>query len=763
MKASNSLWKERLQGQLPSQLAEEVDTFEAEIHLRQQGKIDETIFAETRLRRGAYGQRYDNGKRHDGVESRELAYPEGKLEKGPGTLWDAPGMLRIKIPYGGMNPEQLEVMAELAEEYSDQIGHITTRQDFQLHYIHIDDTPTIMRRLATVGITTREACGNSVRNITGCPFAGVCADETFDVTPYADALTYFLLGHPDAQSFGRKLKPTFSGCHQHSCGLTALHDLGFMATSREVDGKTEHGFKCFVGGGLGTVPFQAKLFSDFVPFSEMLPLSQAMARVFGKHGEKKIRSRARLKFLVKKWGIEKFKEEVLAERAKLREDSRWTDYLPGIEKFAEEPSRPPGEMPTFDVSDDVSKTSGDQRLNHWVRTNLREQKQEGYVTATVSLPLGDLTADQLRGLADIVRRFTNGTIRTTVEQNFVIRWISKADVVDLYNALDAVGLSEPGASNILDIVSCPGTDTCKLGISSSRGLASELRKRLAAKSYELDEAIQNLHIKISGCFNSCGQHHIADIGFYGVSRTIQGFKVPHFQVVLGGQWEENAGSYGLPIVAVPSKRVPDALEKITEFYMQKRESSETFTKFVARIGKADIRAVLEPFTENLPDHEADPSFYSDWSDPRQYSLGDIGKGECAGEVVTHYQFEMTSVERMIFGAQVLLDGGEAQQAAGDAYAAMLRAAKALVQIQYDDVADDADEIVDEFKDRYVDNKLFFDPYAGSKFADYLFAAYENADKTYNSESAHHLIEESQLFVEAVHSCYNRLRTEGVEA
>ena len=221
--------------------------------LRSDDKVDEKVFAETRLRRGVYGQRYDNGKRHDGTESKQLPFPD-KITKGPHTVWDAPGMQRIKIPYGGMTPEQLEIMAELAEEYSDGIAHITTRQDFQLHFIHIEDTPTLMRRLAVAGITTREACGNSVRNVTGCPFMGVCADEPFDVTPYANALTQFLLGHPDCQNFGRKFKPTFSGCAQHACGLATMHDLGLIAAVREVDGQSQRGFQVVVGGRLGGRP-----------------------------------------------------------------------------------------------------------------------------------------------------------------------------------------------------------------------------------------------------------------------------------------------------------------------------------------------------------------------------------------------------------------------------------------------------------------------------------------------------------------------------
>ena len=465
-----------------------------------------------------------------------------------------------------------------------------------------------------------------------------------------------------------------------------------------------------------------------------------------------MRSRARIKFLIEKLGMDKFKEMVLAERQNLRTDPRWTEYLEGAETEEESPLNPPGEMP---------EPNGDQRYNHWVATNLRHQRQEGYVTATVCLPLGDITADQLRDLSDISRRFTNGTVRATVEQNFVIRWVSKSDVPALYQALDAVGLSDPGASSVLDIVACPGTDTCKLGISSSRGLAAELRSRLEQKGYQLDQAIKDLHIKISGCFNSCAQHHVADIGFYGANRTIKGYKIPHFQVVLGGQWEENAGSYGLPIVAIPSKRIPDALDRITDLYLREREQGELFTKFVSRVGKAKIRQALDELTQDVPDHDEDPYFYADWADPRQYSIGDIGKGECAGEVVTQYEFEMTGAERMVFGAQVLLEGGNPQQAGKDAYAAMIRAAKALVLMQYDDVTNDPEEVVDEFRERYVETELFFDPFAGPKFANYLFSAHEQANNgsaDFTPDSAHHLIEEAQLFIEAVHSCYNRIRS-----
>ncbi|MSU70131.1 MAG: nitrite/sulfite reductase [Opitutaceae bacterium] len=748
MKISHAIWKERFKGKLPEPLGSEVDQFETEIELRKQGKIDEKVFAETRLRRGAYGQRYDNGHRHDGTESRKLPFAD-KPTKGPGTAWDAPGMLRIKIPFGGLTPPQLEVMAELAEEYSDGIAHVTTRQDFQLHFIHIENGPSLMRRLAAVGITTREACGNAVRNVTACPLSGVCRDEAFDVTPYAKALAWFLIGHPDTMEFGRKFKPAFSGCAQHACGLAQMHDIGYVAAIRQVGGQLQRGFKIVVGGGLGPVPRQARTLIEFAPVEEMLPLTQAVCRVFGRHGEKKNRNAARIKFLVDKWGIEKFREEVFATRKELREDPRWLDRLKGAEQEAEGPLHPPREMAAHD---------GNEKLLEWVKGNVRDQRQKGYVTAAVTLPLGDITADQLRALADIVGKYTRGTIRTTVEQNFLIRWVSKSEVAALFADLAAVDLGQPGAGSIVDVTACPGTDTCKLGISSSRGLGGELRSRLLAKGHQLDQAIKDLHIKVSGCFNSCGCHHVADLGFYGVSRTMNGYKVPHFQIVLGGEFENNAGSYGLPIIAIPSKRAPEAVDRITEYYVKNRQKDERFHPFVKRLGKGPIRDLLEPLTLNLPAHDLEPGFYSDWGDPRQYGIGDIGIGECAGEVVSRYQFEMTAAERLVFEAGLQLDRGAPQPAGETAYAAFLRAAKALVQVQYDDVSDVPGEIMAEFKERFFDTQIFHDQFVGPKFANFLFAAHTARGETFTADTAHHRIAEAQLFIEAVHSCYNKLRS-----
>jgi sulfite reductase (ferredoxin) len=756
MKSSNSLWKERLAEQMPEHLAREIDIFETEITLRKQGKLEERLFAETRLRRGAYGQRYDNGQRSDGQKVQKLNFPSGDLTKGPNTMWDAPGMQRIKIPGGGLNAAQLEVMAELAEEYSDGIAHVTTRQDFQLHYVHIDDAPALMRRLAAADITTREACGNSVRNVTACPYAGVCTDEAFDVTPYARALAKFLLGHPDCQSFGRKFKPAFSGCAQHACGLTGLHDLGLIAKSRvnEATGREELGFEMYVGGGLGAVPYQAKLFDGFVPPEELLPLAQAIARVFARHGEKKNRNRARIKFLLQDLGIEKFRELVREERKILPFDPRWTEYIREAQaEFAEAPLKPAVDVPELVLINNANGSGPE--FQRWLKFNTRPQRQPGFVTVTVALPLGDITANQLRSLAEIVRRFTKETIRTTVEQNFVIRWVSKSDLPQLYKALQAVGLGDAGAGALVDITSCPGTDTCKLGISSSRGLAAQLRKRVSEKSFTSDQAVQNLHIKISGCFNSCGQHHVADLGFYGVSRKIAGYAVPHFQVVLGGQWEKNAGSYGLPVVAVPSKNIPQVVSRLTERYVADRTNGETFKDFVTRTGKAQLKGLLEDLTKPPA---GDRSFFSDWGDPREYTLGDLGDGECAGEVVSALDFGLAAAERELFEAQLADEKGEVEVAGRSAYRAMVTAAKALVRIENADIGDDPDQIVTEFRTRYYDTQLFFDPFAGGKFANYLFDAHRKAGQQYTSESSRYLMDEAQLFIDAAHSCSSRLGT-----
>lgn len=734
-------WKESLNGQIREDWAREIDVFETQIELRKKGKFEEKMFAETRLRRGIYGQRYDNGQRHDGEKTQELKFPCGDLTKGPVTVFDAPGMMRIKIPYGKMTAAQMDVLCDLAEEYSDQILHVTTRQDIQLHFIHIEDTPDLMRRLAAVGVTTREACGNSVRNITACPYAGVCSTETFDVTPYAHAITFFLLGHDDTQDFGRKVKVAFSGCKTEACGLVNFHDIGGIAKVR--DGK--RGFEFYVGGGLGSVPYPAALVSEFLPEEELLPMSQAVARVFARLGERENRSKARIKFLVKKLGLEEFKRLVFEERGKLRDDERWTAFLADLHSTDESPLKPPSELlasartPAFDK---------------WAATNVKPQSQPGYSTAKINLPLGDYTPSQGRAVANMMRRYTGDTLRTTVDQNLMFRWVPNGDLPALFAELTAVGLAEAGADTITDITSCPGTDTCKLGISSSRGLAGELRRRLKLADDNLHPAAKALHIKTSGCFNSCAQHHVADIGFLGVSRNVNGRRVPHFQLVVGGELINNAANYGLAIGAIPSKNVPKAVQMVTDFYIRDKQPGETFKGFIDRVGKKPIRKIVDELNI-VPTYEQDPSYYSDWGDPREYTIGDQGVGECAGEVVPLVEMGLAASEREVFEAQILLDEGKPAEAASRAFSAMLVAARSLTRQKNENLSDQPDEVVSEFKRLFVETKLFWDQYAHGKFAQYFFKAYEEPAKDPSKETAHQLVEEAQLFVDAAYQCYTK--------
>ena len=766
-------WKDALGPALPASVEREIDNFEIQMTLRQQGKVEERVFAETRLRRGVYGQRYDNGKRHDGVESRPVGFPEAELTKGPDTLWHAPGMVRVKIPFGEMTARQLEIMGELAEEYADSICHVTTRQDIQLHFVHIDDTPDLMRRLAAVGITTREACGNVVRNITGCPLSGVCHDEAFDVAPYAKSLTTFLLGHPDAQEFGRKFKISFSGCSGHACALARLHDLGLVAKTRlGADGEEEKGFEVLVGGGLGAVPHSAHQLTDFLPAGELLPTAQAICRIFARLGEKKNRARARLKFVVAKVGIEEFRRLVAEEREQLTHDPNWLDLLPGtavLDTALEEPTVGLSEGPFVEAFEAwLERQDGPSRpaaaLDHgpapegfagWAATNLRRQRQEGYYTATVRLHLGDLTGEQMRLLADITRRYSGGRIRATVEQNFLLRWVSGADAMAVYRELAAAGLGAAGAGTLVDVTACPGTDTCKLGIASSRGLAAELGRRLAESGARRDAAVDGLRIKISGCFNSCGQHHVADLGFYGVSRKAGHHAVPHFQVVLGGQWRENAGAYGLPMGAVPAKNIPAVVERLTELYASSRERNESFQDFVRRVGKATLKKALADLVP-IPDYILDPSYYSDWGDAREYTLGDMGVGECAGEVVSLVDFGLAASERVVFEALTALDEGRTDEAGSRALGAMLEAARALARHEKPDLGSEPDVVIEEFRARFHDSGRFHDTYAGSKFANYLFQAFDEGERTFDTEDARRRIQEAELFIEAAHSMNTRL-------
>ena len=691
-------------------VARAIEIYEIQLGRVQSGQGGEEVFTEFRLRHGVYGQR-DEGSQ----------------------------MIRVKIPYGGLDADQLEILADIGEEFSDCIIHITTRQDVQYHYVDINNTPELMRRLASVGITTKEACGNVVRNVTACPLSGVCNDETFDVTPYAKALSSFLLGHPDGQDFGRKFKISFSGCHDHACGFAQMHDIGAVAVVKEVDGEKKRGFKMYVGGGLGAVPHRAKILEEFLPVEELLPVSQAMAKVFSRLGERKNRNKARMKFVVAKLGIDEFRREVYAEREKLRHDPTWTSYLDDLEKFDESPLRPPTQL------NGTVKPDG---FHAWHATNVKPQAQPGYAVVQITLPLGDITSDQTRGLADIARKYVKETVRATVEQNIILRWVTMSDLPSVYKELQAIGLAEGDAERLTDITACPGTDSCKLGISSSRGLAASLRGHFLENGVK--EEIKDLRIKISGCPNSCGAHHIANIGFFGSSRRMQGHIAPYYQVMLGGHAVENAGSYGLATGKIHGKHIPQFIEHLTGRYLDERtDEDETFTGYIERLGKPEIKAVLKQYDE-IPSYEEDPSYYIDTGDTKEFKL-QKGVGECAGQLVELVSFKLEEADRLIYEAGVHLEDNEFEASAARSLEAMIHAADGLLTTEGIQYIDD-ETTVREFRDRFFDTQIFF-----SAYGEHLFKAVEENTSTFDEELTHRRVEEATLFVEQSHNVYGRMQ------
>ena len=692
-------------GHLPTAIREEIDIFETELRRIQSGLVDEKIFTEFRLRHGVYGQRQDRVQ-----------------------------MQRIKIPMGRMSADQLVALADIAEEYAVGVLHVTTRQDFQCHFVDINDTPNLMRRLAAVGITTREACGNVIRNVTCCPCAGVCTDEAFDVAPHAHAMAYFMLRHPDAQNFGRKFKISYSGCSEHGCGLGRMHDIGAVA---RVQNGVE-GFEVFVGGGLGSLPHQAKLYNEFVPADQMLPLAQAISRVFGKLGEKKNRAKARMKFLIVKQGIDEFKRLVEEERQRLPADPRWESELQrALEQLRDEPLKRPSRL-------DLADGHGAQ-FAEWLELNVHPQRQDGYSMVDVYLPLGDITSLQARQLADVSRKYIKDTLRTTVDQNLLLQWVSNADLPSLFADLTQIGLAETGAGRLKDVVACPGTDSCKLGITASRGLAAHLSKEFGNGMSDIAHR-SDLKIKISGCFNSCGQHHIADIGFFGSVQRKKNDTAPVFQVTLGGSTRNNAESYGLAIGKIPSQNVDKAIVRVTEFYNREKRGDETLSDVVARLGKVRVKQELAEFME-LPTFEESPGFYRDIRQPWQYQRS-IGVGECAGEVVDQAEFMLEDADRIHFESTLDLERDRYGDASAKAFEACKKAADALLFTKGLWLSDRYDTVA-EFRKHFYDGDTFHKPFADN----FLRTAQEGPSD--DSEQARLRVEEATLFIEAAQGVYSQ--------
>lgn len=578
--------------ELPDEIETEIQNYEAHVRRFQRDEIDPLEFRLFRLQHGIYGQRQPDVH-----------------------------MVRVKIPYGGLTADQVDMLADIADRYAPRrMGHLTTRQDVQMHFIPLDDTPTVMRLLASVGLTSREACGNTVRNVTADHLSGVGPDEAFDVTPYAKAVSAHCLRLDVCQQLPRKFKPAFSAS-DHDLGLVPMHDIGFVARTREAEGKTERGFKVVVGGGLGAAPYLAETVDEFLPADEVVRITEAVLTVFNANGPRKNRNKARIKFYIKKVGIEQFRLQVQEALAQLppADDPhfRQVGEFMGLEEDA--PTAAPRLVQTADL--------GDPSFAEWKRTNLVAQPQDGFQTAYLTVPLGDLSVEQLHSLADLTREFSNGTLRITAQQALVLRWVREQDLADLYLRLAELGLQEPSAHQLADVMSCPGSDTCALGITSSKGLASVLRDSIVERGDD-DPLVERMRIKISGCPNSCGHHHMADIGFHGAAMHADGRLVPSFNVLVGGGTDIDGAAIARIVGKVPAKRIAKAVNFMIDDYKAGREDGEIFRAYAERQGLKYFRSLIEPFSAP-PKFSDDPLMFVDHEANKLFSLDEMGEGECA--------------------------------------------------------------------------------------------------------------------------------------
>ena len=588
----------------------EIASLEDEIKAFRAGEREATQFMPFRLRQGVYGQRQADAQ-----------------------------MIRVKIPGGILTPEYLETLGQMADKYVPlKKGHVTTRENIQFHHVNLEECPEALRMIGEEGLSTREACGNTVRNVVGSATAGVCYDELFDVTPYLAAYVRFAVRHPLTQNFPRKFKTSFTGCVDHDTVASAVHDLSYIAQVREEDGVQVRGFKVMVGGATSIMPRLGKVLYDFVPEKDYLRVAEAIWSVFQKADTlRKNRMMARIKVLIDRIGFDAFKELVEEELKGIGPiDPR---PLMNVEEiYREEPPRLPAVSSNGHEPPHESPEELDTFLD-WRRTNAVEQKQAGYYVVHVKLPLGDIYVHQFPVLADIVRKYTGGGARTTQEQNLALRWVPEGYLFDVWKALKEIGLMEDEAHTITDVVSCPGTDSCKLGITSSMGLGRAIKEELASLNGNgngllEDPLVKKMHIKMSGCPNGCGLHHIANIGFHGAAmKGPSGVQVPAYEMFLGGNYggkshEDTRFGQRLPGVKVPAKRVPEVIKDIAGFYKENRLDGEEFNPFLDRVGLKPIEEIASRYKDIAPLGPDSQDLYVDWEKSGLYKL-ERGEGECA--------------------------------------------------------------------------------------------------------------------------------------
>ncbi|GBF24650.1 assimilatory ferredoxin-dependent nitrite reductase [archaeon MnTg01] len=578
---------------------EEAENFAKTVKLYRQGKIDHDNFRRFRLQHGAYGTR----------------------------MTDDYAMVRIKIPAGEIYPIQLEKIAQLSETFSIGSAHISTRQNIQLHWVVLEDVSEIMRGLSEVGLTSREACGNTVRNVMCSPLAGVCHDEEFDTTPYAIATAKFLLRNPLNQNLPRKFKFNFTCCEKH--GMARMVDVGLIPVTREIDGKTQRGFKIFLGGGLGNKSFVGHHLEDFTPEEDLLYTSIAVLRIFDRMGNRKNMARNRMRYLVDEMGWEKFQNLVLKERAIVRATQSVIVKL-DVDNTPNDIKRP------ITVSDEDGKSTP-EGYSRWLKTSAFKQKQDGYHSVFVNLEAGDITANQLNALAKICREFSaEGFARNGFSQEIVLRWIHESDLPRLYSNLLEAGLAKPGTLSMASPIGCSGTTSCNLALTNSHRLAKEIQRKFLELKLDEDDELRDSTIKISGCPNSCGQHEIATIGFYGGGGRVGNDMYPSYQMSLGGRSDRET-MLGVICMRVPAKRIIPVILKIIEIFKKNKQSEDTLSSWINRVVKGnenseirsvnDFKQILAPLVVS-PTKESDADFYLDYgSDTNYHTI--TGKGECA--------------------------------------------------------------------------------------------------------------------------------------
>ncbi|WP_339664644.1 HEPN domain-containing protein [Maribacter arcticus] len=631
-------------------VAKDILELERKIHEFHGGKLDEEKFRSLRLARGVYGQR------QEGVQ-----------------------MIRIKLPYGKVTSKQLLRICDVSDEYSTGRLHITTRQDIQIHYVDLNRTPELWSQLEKDDITLREACGNTVRNITASETAGVDVDEPFDVSPYAHALFQYFLRNPVSQEMGRKFKVSFSASDADT-GLSYMHDLGFIAKLQN----GEPGFKVMLGGGLGSQPRHADELYSFLPADQIIPLMETVVRVFDRYGERKSRAKARMKFLLKDLGLDGFKELLAAEKTAVPFDSFPidADAYPKI-KISNL------EVPAVEITDA-------KEFEQWKSTNVVPQKQLGYLAIGIKVLLGDFYTDKARLLAGLVQKYAAGEIRLSLRQNILIPFVKEENIEFFYTELKKLGFTEAGYNKALDITACPGTDTCNLGISSSTGIAEELERVIKT---EYPDYINNedVVIKISGCMNACGQHNMANIGFQGMSvRTKDKLVAPALQVLLGGSNDGNGqGRFADKVVKVPSKRGPEALRLILNDF-DANGGDLSFPDYYAEKGQMYFYDFLTPLS-SVDDLTADD--FIDWGNSERYEKA-IGVGECAGVVIDLIATLLFESEEKIQNAQDMFDAEKWSASIYHAYSSMVNSAKAMLTSENTKVNTHA-SIIKDFDEKFV--------------------------------------------------------------